>query len=264
MPTPLPSLLDWDKTRTSLHQASQVIAAVRASVTPPLPNALRLSLYPTHNGLTTGLLPFGGDLLLDFNTLSVAYRQPGEPDARIGLNGHSQWTLAGAVIGLLYEDGHDVNIDRNKLADTTPFDINPQIAADYAYALNTIFTAAARFRARLFGPQSPVVVWPHGFDLSFLWFAGTGADEHTDPHLNFGFSPASSGFERPYLYVYAWPSPEQLAEVPLPPLARLNTDKWTGMVVKYDDLLGATDPVTVIETLYEEIYWAISPLMSGK
>jgi hypothetical protein len=261
MPTPLPALLDWDKTRTSLHRASQVVSAVRASVTPPLPNALRLSLYPDRGGLSTGTLPFGGDLLLDLNSLAVVYRQPGEPDAHVSLNGHSQWTLAGAVVGMLYDEGHDVNIDRNQLADQNPFEINPQTSADYGLALDTVFTAAARFRARLFGPQSPVVVWPHGFDLSFLWFADGSADEHHDPHMNFGFSPASAGFERPYLYVYASPSPAELADVPLPPLAHLNTEGWTGVVVYYDNLLGESDPAAAIEKLYDEIYQAISPLV---
>ena len=261
MPTPLPSLIDWDKTRSSLHRASQVISAVRASITPPLPNALRLSLYPTHEGLSTGALSFGGDLLLDFTNLSVTYRQPGEPDCRVPLNGHSQWTLAGAVLGMLSEEGHDLGIDRNKLADQTPFELDAAIAAEYAQALDSVFTATARFRARLFGPQSPVVVWPHGFDLSFLWFAGAGSDEHHDPHMNFGFSPGSAGFDRPYLYVYASPSPAQLSDVALPALAHLNTDRWTGVVVNYDDLLGANDPVSTIEALYEEIYRAISPLV---
>jgi uncharacterized protein with PIN domain len=263
MASPLPSLLDWDKTRISLHRASQVISAVRASVSQPLPNAQRLSLYPTREGLRTGVLPFGGDLVLDFNQLCVTYRQPGEPDARVSLNGHSQWTLAGAVVAMLSDEGHDVTIDRNKLADQTHFEMAAQTALDYARALDTIFTAAARFRARLTGPQSPIVVWPHGFDLSFLWFAHTGADEHQDPHMNFGFSPTSPGFERPYLYVYASPSPQELADVPLPPLAHLNTERWTGVIVDYDDLLGVSDPLAVIEALYDEIYRAISPFVSS-
>jgi hypothetical protein len=33
-----------------------------------------------------------------------------------------------------------------------------------------VFTAAARFRARLEGSQTPIVVWPEHFDLSTLWF----------------------------------------------------------------------------------------------
>lgn len=258
---PLPTLFNWQPTRDSLHRASQVISAVRAEVTPPLPNALRLSLNVIPEGLSTGPLPFGGDLVLDFTDLSIAYRQPGETPARLSLKGHSQWSLAGAVLNLLAEEGHDISLNRDKLADQSPLHIDARTAEEYADALYKIFTAAARFRARLFGPQSPVVVWPHGFDLSFLWFAGAGSDEHQDKHMNFGFSPGSPGFERPYLYSYASPSPAVLIDVPLPVLAHVNTQPWTGIVVHYDDLVNTNDSETVIEELYSEIYRAVSPLL---
>lgn len=260
---PLPDLFNWQPTRDSLHRASQVISAVRAEVTPPLPNALRLSLSVIPEGLSTGPLPFGGDLALDFTDLSVVYRQPGETSVRLSLKGHSQWSLAGAVMGLLAEEGHDVSLNRDKLADQSPLHIDAHTAEDYADALYAIFTAAARFRARLFGPQSPVVVWPHGFDLSFLWFAGTGSDEHRDRHMNFGFSPGSPGFERPYLYAYASPNPDGLTDVPLPLLAHVNTQGWNGIVVYYDDIVNTNDSEAVIEELYGEIYGAVSPLLVG-
>jgi len=258
---PLPDLFNWQPTRDSLHRASQVISAVRAEVTPPLPNAMRLSLNVIPEGLSTGPLAFGGDLALDFTDLSIAYRQPGEASARLSLKGHSQWSLVGAVMNLLAEEGHDLNLNRDTLADQSPLHFDAHAAEEYADALYSIFTAAARFRARLFGPQSPVVVWPHGFDLSFLWFAGAGSNEHQDKHMNFGFSPGSPGFERPYLYCYASPSPAALADVPLPVLAHVNTHPWTGIVVHYDDLVGTNDSESVIEELYSEIYRAVSPLL---
>jgi Family of unknown function (DUF5996) len=258
---PLPALFNWQPTRDSLQRAAQVISAVRAEVTPPLPNAMRLSLNVTPEGLSTGPLPFGGDLALDFTDLSIAYRQPGETAARLSLKGHSQWSLAGAVLNLLAEEGHDIRLNRDKLADQSPLHIDAHTAEEYADTLFSVFTAAARFRARLFGPQSPVVVWPHGFDLSFLWFAGAGSNEHQDKHMNFGFSPGSPGFERPYLYSYASPNPAGLADVPLPILAHVNTQPWTGIVVHYDDLVNTNDSEAVIEALYSEIYRAVSPLL---
>ena len=258
---PLPDLFNWQPTCDSLHRASQVISAVRASVTPPLPNALRLSLNVIPEGLSTGPLPFGGDLALDFTDLSIAYRQPGEAPARLSLKSHNQWSLTGGLINLLAEEGHDINLNREKLADQTPLNTDAKTAEDYADALYTIFTAAARFRARLFGPQSPIVVWPHGFDLSFLWFAGAGSNERQDKHMNFGFSPGSAGFERPYLYSYASPNPAELADIPLPVLAHVNLQPWTGIVVHYDDLIISNDPEAVIEELYNEIYRAVSPFL---
>jgi hypothetical protein len=167
--------------------------------------------------------------------------------------------LAGAVLEMLAEEGHDVHLNREKLADQTPFHVDEHLAEEYAEALYSVFTAAARFRARLFGPQTPLVVWPHGFDLSFIWFAGAGSDERQERHMNFGFSPGSAGFERPYLYAYASPSPSNLAEIALPALVNVILQPWKGVFVHYDDLVDVADPQAVIEELYDGIYRALSP-----
>ncbi len=258
---PVPTLMQLDSTRSSLHRASQVISAVRAAVTPPLPNALRLSLYPVPPGLSTGPLALGGDLLLDYTRQAVVYRQPGEPDAAIDLDGHSQASLTGELLALLAEEGHDIPLTGDHLRDDTPLVIDPVTASEYAAALDTIFTAVARFRARLAGPQTPVVVWPHGFDLSTVWFAGAGADEHQDPHMNFGFSPASPGFDRPYFYSYAYPLPEGFYDVALPPLVRALESPFKGMVFDYDALVPLGHPGAEIEALFSAIYHGVADAM---
>ena len=33
-----------------------------------------------------------------------------------------------------------------------------------------MFQMLAVVKASMFGPQNPLVLWPHGFDLSTLWF----------------------------------------------------------------------------------------------
>lgn len=259
---PLPALnLHFVQTRTSLQQAAQVLSAVRKATTPPLPNALRLSLYVIPQGLTTGPLSLGGELLLDFPQRAVIFRQPGEPDLSLSLNGHTQRTLTGAVLAALGEEGHDLDIDKSGLTAETPLEIEPQTADDYAVVLDTVFTAVALFRARLFGPQSPVVVWPHGFDLSTLWFAGPGADEHSNPHLNFGFSPASPGFDRPYFYSYAYPLPAGYYDLPLPDGIRAIHEPFKGMVFDYDPLVGLPNAPHLIESRFRAIFHAVSPLM---
>ncbi len=47
----LPALLNWDTTRTTLHQAAQVIGAVRAGVAAPEPNWAHLGLRVAPEGL---------------------------------------------------------------------------------------------------------------------------------------------------------------------------------------------------------------------
>jgi hypothetical protein len=104
--------------------------------------------------------------------------------------------------------------------------------------------------------MTPLVVWPHGFDLSFLWFRGNDLDEHSQPHMNFGFSPGSEGFPRPYLYSYAWPALSDLTSRPLLAPARWFNGSWKGAVVDYDSLTD-DKPEAQIEALAHEIFQAL-------
>jgi hypothetical protein len=149
---------------------------------------------------------------------------------------------------------------RGDFTDETPLELVPQLAADYAQALYRIFTATARFRARLVGPMTPVVLWPEHFDLSFLWFATDKATEG-NPHLNFGFAPYSEGLPRPYLYSYAFPLPADFNAPKLPSLARWHTTGWTGVVVSYDELANLADPEAAIEETFTDIYEILSPVL---
>ena len=258
----LPALENWESTRTGLQRAAQALGAVCAALRPPQPKHLHLSLYPVRRGLSTGPLPVGGELLLDFAARAVFYARPAIPHFEIPVHGFSQESLAARIVRAFEHAGHTLELDQQKVADTEPLAIDAGLAAGYAAALDTIHTAAARFRGRLYGPQTPLVVWPHGFDLSTLWFTRAGSDESSDPHMAFGFSPGSAGFARPYLYVYGWPTPSDLGRVTLPPLARVHTDGWTGVVVDYDALVGLDSPVDVIENLYGDIHRALQPLMA--
>jgi hypothetical protein len=71
--------------------------------------------------------------------------------------------------------------------------------------------------------------------------------------MNFGFSPGSTGFPRPYLYAYAWPLPDELTSRPLPAPARWFIGSWKGVVVDYDNLTNDY-PEAQVEELAREIY----------
>lgn len=250
---PLPSLKQWEMTRAGLHQAAQVLGAVRQQVAEPLPNYLHLGLQVCPEGLTTGPLPFGGELILDFARHAIRYAQDGVQSEQIPLARHNQVSLADAVLVTLTSAGHALLLDRAKLAGQTPFVIEAGLAADYASALNRIHTAMSRFRSALHLPTSPLVLWPHNFDLAFLAFANP---EQTDTklHAGFGFEPRSPGLERPYFYTYIRPTPDALTSETLPPPARWHTEGWTGVVFDYDDISSRDDPERVIQTLFDDIY----------
>jgi hypothetical protein len=148
------------------------------------------------------------------------------------------------------------------LLDETPMEIDPQTSQNYWMSFQQIFTGIARFKAGLCGVQTPLVVWPHGFDLSTLWFAGNEIDER-QPHTNVGFSPRSEGFETPYLYAYAYPYPARFDPPALPEGAYWHTRGWTGAVTPYDAIAAQADAAGFVEASCSALYQELLPLLSG-
>jgi hypothetical protein len=263
--TRLPALENWKTTCDSLHHAAQALGEIRRSIVSPLPNALHLSLYFAPEGLTTGILPDGGEAVFDFGSESIHYHTPDDEEIVIFLDGHNQQTLLTALAEAI--PAAQERLEPHRLQDDTPFEIDSGLAGDYASALYAIFTAVARFRARLFGAMTPVVLWTHHFDLSFLWFATNTPDEHTQPHFNFGFAPFTGDeFPRPYLYSYMYPLPEgmtndDLIKTELPMPIRWHHGSWTGAILEYDELTQADNPEKMIESALEGIYRALLPII---
>jgi hypothetical protein len=260
---PLPALSQWDTTRDSLHRASQIVGLARKAFLPPQPNALHLALFVNDKGLTTGVLPDGSEFTLDFINLRVEMRS-GDTLTLLPLARYHYHALRIALMSAMPTLRHPVNLLLPMERDAKPFELNADHARDYAAALNTIYTALARFRARLLGSMTPLVVWPHGFDLSFLYFADRPPDEHTEPHLNFGFSPFSAGFPRPYLYAYISPLPAGRIGKPLPAPARWHEGTWKGVVMDYDLLVndptaGEDSPESMIESRLMDIFRVLEP-----
>jgi hypothetical protein len=257
----LPALSNWTHTRTGLHQAAQVLGAVRAVVAEPLPNWLHLALrIAPGQGLTTGDLPLGR-LTLDFHTQAILYKAPGREEMGFALIQHTQQSMAETVEAALRALGHDLSLDRDKVVGDTPFSLDVGLAADYERVLSLAGEALARVREELPGQTSPLVVWPHGFDASFLWFATDQPGEDA-PHMAFGFSPYSEGLERPYFYAYAHPVPDSLTRQVLPPLARWYTESWAGALLPYDKLIDKQDPTAAVANSLRQVYDTVSPLVS--
>ena len=256
----LPALQNWDATRQALHQAAQVIGGIKKVSVQPLPNYAHLGLYVYKDGLTSGHLSDGGELQLNMTQSTIIYTCPEGDKSTVVLQGHSQASLTEAVLKAMSDAGHPAQPNRAETADQTPLAVDAATAASYQQALYSIYTTITRFRAHLIGSMSPVIIFPHGFDLSFLWFK-RGSVEKTDPHLNFGFSPGSAGFPRPYIYSYASPLPEGYFDVTLPAPARFVRDPWKGMVIDYDKLVSETEPESVLEQTLINIQAAVAPLL---
>jgi hypothetical protein len=271
----MPALTDWGQTARSLHEAAQLLGLVRVSQVPPVPNYLELALTVTPDGLSTGRLPAGDAVYLDFGAGRLVYHTADGRETALPLAPHTQPSLwqalvaampgtetPGAVVETVRRRGYPVPERLLYPQDTPVLAVDPAQGHAYAAVLDTVFTGMARFRARLNGPLTPLVVWPEHFDLSMLWFADGDLDEHK-PHLNFGFAPYSPGLERPYLYAYAYPYPPNPVFPALPTPARWHYEGWTGVVVEYDAFAGAANPVGFIETLCLDLFERLQPLLAS-
>lgn len=271
----LPALTGWEESAHSLHRAAELLGAIRMLVRDPMPNYLELALRVDPSGLSTDVLPSGGSAVLDFGKAALIVTSKSGAQASLELNAHTQASLLEAVLGTLDANGEGLAPARNgslskgflaalhakmhtlygslELTSTEPLTVDPKVSAEYGAALYGVFTAIARWKARLTGPQTPLVVWPEHFDLSTLWFA-SGHAEESGPHMNYGFAPFDAIHPRPYLYAYAYPMPGGFERLPLPKPAQWHTEGWKGVYVPYDELAKSNDPEALIERIFGDVY----------
>jgi len=243
----LPKLDNWDKTLSALHQVALVVSAVRVASSDALANDLQYSVAVTDSGISTTELNAGGELRFDFATFTLTYMRDDGVVFSVPANEFNQTSLMQKVLDGLKAVGVVIEPSMKHIIHETPFEVDMGLAQDYALVVDAIYTMLARFRAKLTGPMSPIVIWPHHFDMAFMWFATSGMDEHTDPHLAIGFAPFSDGIDRPYFYGYGWSKDTGYIQVDVEPPAKAITDGYTGLYAEYDILNGNDDIAKTLE-----------------
>jgi Family of unknown function (DUF5996) len=258
----LSSLVGWEATRDGLHRASQVLGAARVAGVSALPNDLQYSLEVIGEGVSTGALDNGVELRLDYGDGLVRVLDGQRSLATVSLAGQSQVSLLDVLLEQLTAAGKPLEPSRKKILHEEPLVVDRAVAGRYAGVQHRLADALRSFREGLSGARTPVVLWPHHFDVAFLRFTTDGTDEHKHPQLGTGFAPQSEGFPDPYLYVYAWPMPDGLDAVePLPKPARWVTEGFTGAVVDYADLAKVDDPERLVSEVLGAIHRLIGPRM---
>ena len=246
----LPALINWEETRSALHQVTQVVGAIRVASSDALANDLQYSVSVTDRGVSTTPLNVGGELMFDFGTFQLRFANARGDDFMIDARGYNQKSLMQAVLDEFSERDIQLEPSMKHITNESPFAVDMSIAQDYVKVLDIVYTALARFRAKLSGGMTPIVIWPHHFDVAFIWFATKGMDEHKDPQLAIGFAPFSDGINRPYFYAYAWSQDTGYVEVELDPPAQAITEGYTGLYSEYDTLRTEANFNSVIEDMF--------------
>jgi len=232
----LPALKDWTATRDALHQVSLVVGAIRVASSDALPNDLQFSVAVIEGGISTTELNVGGELTFDFSSFTLTYHQDDGDGFTIDATDYNQKSLMQTVLDEFGKLNISLEPSMKHITHDEPFTINKSLTQDYATVIDEVYTALARFRAKLSGGMSPIVIWPHHFDMAFMWFATMNMNEHEAPHLAIGFAPFSDGINRPYFYGYAWSKDTGYIQVELDPPAQAITEGYTGLYAEYDTL----------------------------
>lgn len=277
---PLAQLENFSPNIQIIHQALELFAPIARASRAVQPNWLHIALDIHPYGLSSGKYLQGSELQFNFEEGIIYYHRPDGNKVSFSLKSHSQKSLLEAILAAMQTDelaeffantsgdslterlinkilAHKSEAIPQALATVSHEDklsYNLQLGKDYADALYTVFTGVARFRARLNGHLTPIVVWPEHFDLSTLWFKDADMDDYK-AHINIGFAPYTPNqFERPYLYAYAYPYPENFEPAEAPSPAFWHHEGWRGLVVHYDDIAQADDSAAFVETMCHKIF----------
>lgn len=204
----------WTPTIHALHRAVFLIAPIQNLLSNKEPNALHHALFATPRGAASRVFTGGIRLRVDFIDGDLTVTRP-SGETRFALSDHSQGSLIRALLADLRRDllastlgatpeadALDHMIDHlhardrapsltpANLSDDHPLTIDHGVARAYAEAFNGVYTGLARWRARIGGHMTPIVLWAEHFDLATLWFPSDNPQmDVQQAHMSIGFSP---------------------------------------------------------------------------
>jgi hypothetical protein len=265
------SLAEWEPTLKTLQTYAQVIGKVRRAMTPRHKHWFHISLRVSATGLTTTAIPAGAktyELTLDLSAHRLAINTSRGEQRRLPLRGQSAAAFCEDTLAALANLDIQPDIDKSLFSDTTPGVYDREAVERYWLAISQLDAIFKQFKGELRGETGPVQLWPHHIDLALLWFSGRlvpGQDpaneENADEQMNFGFSPGDGGIPNPYFYITAYPRPAGLTETPLPEDAYWQTTGFTGAVMMYEALVGASDPAGKLLNFLRTVQQAGAELM---
>ncbi|MFQ5604617.1 MAG: DUF5996 family protein [bacterium] len=268
-------LSGWQATRDTIHKYTQVLGEIRGALTPVQKHWWHINLRPDVTGLTTTPIPVAEELdfvsfkmLLDFTEHKLRITTGQGQQKQVSLRGQSVSEFWDETLSALSEVGIHPQIDNSLFKETAPGSYEPEAAQRFWRVVSQIDVIFKQFKAGMHRETSPVNLWPHHFDLAFVWFSGrlvSGVDpddrDYADEQMSFGFSSGDETIAAPYFYISAYPMPEKLKDTALPADVTWNTAGFEGARMMYETLVKATNPEEKLLEYLRTLYQAGSKLM---
>jgi hypothetical protein len=277
----------WKDTCAALHLYTQIVGKYRLAHTHWVNHSWHATLYINADGLTTGLIPDGPGITVQFDL----QRQRLVASCSTGKSsGFSLEPMTVAEFERRFKEaiatlgGSPTYHGRpNELPEVVPFAKDKaarpwdgDAVSRFHRALVRIDTVFNEFRTGFLGKVSPVHLFWGSFDLAVTRFSGRSAPLHPGgiPNLpdpvtqeayshevsSAGFWPGGGGIDEPCFYSYAYPTPDEFFDQSVKPEAAW-FDKTLGeFVLPYEAVRSAPEPRAALLEFLQSTYEAAAGL----
>ena len=268
---------DWSATADTLHMWTQIVGKVRLALCPLQEHWWNVTLHVSARGLTTGAMPYGGELLeieFDFVHHQLLFRTSTGLSAHTPLRAQSvadfyaefQKTLADLGVHVtLYGTPVEVAHPIPFAEDIEHASYDPDAAHRFWRILIQAGQVFQKFSSSFVGKVSPVQFFWGSFDLAVSRFSGRpappreGADAitreaYSQEDIAAGFWPGNGGYGKAAFYCYAAPSPANLDAAKIQP-AQAFWDRGLGeFILLYEDLRNSASPDDTLLAFLQSTY----------
>jgi hypothetical protein len=253
----LPELIYEDllPTRDYLQEVALVLGSLQRAYIPKHPRDWHYGLEVNLRGLITQPIKIENkDIRASLDLVRNKFRI-----------GKSSWLLNDYAAPEIYNNvrlwleshGEKVDLELPKFSSRSRH-FNPQQAKNYATALWWMETQFHSLKTNLIeGLSSPILLFPHHFDLSLVWFP-----YNDDRQVALGFSTGDETIPEPYLYLTAYPEPAGFTALQIPSKAFWQSDGFSGAILPYSALSASSDPVTLFKDYTDAILNSVRPLFN--
>lgn len=260
---------EWNDTCAALHLFTQIVGKYRLAHTPWVNHSWHATLYVDAAGLTTGLIPDGPGITVQFDLQrqQLAASCANGKSASFALGSMSVAAFDRKFRDMIAKVGGTPRYDGkpNELPECIPFEEDKterpwdgDAVARFHLALVQIERVFTEFRTGFLGKVSPVHLFWGSFDLAVTRFSGRAAPLHPGgiPNLpdrvtreayshevsSAGFWPGGGGIDEPCFYSYSYPAPAGFAEQPVQPDAACFDKNLGEFVLSYEAVRSSPNP----------------------
>jgi hypothetical protein len=277
----------WKDTCAALHLYAQIVGKYRLAHTPWVNHSWHATLYVNADGLTTGLVPDGPGVTVQFDLQRQQLVASCPTGARSGFplepmsvaEFDRRFKEAIAALGgspSYHGRPNELPVATAFASDTAERPWDADAVSRFHRAVVRIDGVFNAFRTGFLGKVSPVHLFWGSFDLAVTRFSGRSAPLHPGGIQNLpdpvtqeayshevssaGFWPGGGGIDEPCFYSYAYPTPDGFAGQPVQPEAA-RFDKTLGeFVLPYEAVRAAPDPHAALLAFLQSTYDAAAAL----